>query len=339
MKDQVDNLADRGITDAVTINGLLDPISRSLAIERVQSGEASLLYIAPEMLRSKTIEKILLGRHVVRFVIDEAHCFSAWGQDFRVDYLYIGKFISEYQRKKGCRQPIPVSCFTATAKQKVIQDICDYFRQTLYLHLDIYASAATRTNLHYAVIHADTDEDKYQKLRALLSENNCPAIVYVARTRRTQELAARLTRDGYRALPFNGKMDADEKVHNQDAFMQDRVRIIVATSAFGMGVDKKDVGQVVHYNISDSLAGPAVVVSTIHKVKGREFDDVYMLIADSPYKDEQLFRQLYVGMTRARNRLFIHTNSRRRTLRGGMEAQGRRKGGAGDRRPAHRPDP
>ncbi len=166
MKDQVDNLADRGITDAVTINGLLDPISRSLAIERVQSGEASLLYIAPEMLRSKTIEKILLGRHVVRFVIDEAHCFSAWGQDFRVDYLYIGKFISEYQRKKGCRQPIPVSCFTATAKQKVIQDICDYFRQTLYLHLDIYASAATRTNLHYAVIHADTDEDKYQKLRA-----------------------------------------------------------------------------------------------------------------------------------------------------------------------------
>ena len=78
MKDQVDNLADRGFTDAVTINGLLDPISRSLAIERVQSGDATLLYIAPEMLRSKTIERILMARHVVRFVIDEAHCFSAW---------------------------------------------------------------------------------------------------------------------------------------------------------------------------------------------------------------------------------------------------------------------
>lgn len=126
MKDQVDNLADRGITDAVTINGLLDPITRALAIQRVQEGEASLLYIAPEMLRSKTIERILMARHVVRFVIDEAHCFSAWGQDFRVDYLYIGKFIREYQQKKKCKTPIPVSCFTATAKQKVVQDICDY---------------------------------------------------------------------------------------------------------------------------------------------------------------------------------------------------------------------
>lgn len=253
MKDQVDNLAERGITDAVTINGLLDPITRASAIQRIQDGEASLLYIAPEMLRSKTIEKILLARHVVRFVIDEAHCFSSWGQDFRVDYLYIGKFIREYQKKKGCKQAIPVSCFTATAKQKVIQDICDYFKQTLWLNLELYASKATRTNLQYAVVHADTDEEKYQKLRALLSEYNCPAIVYVARTRRTHELSARLTRDGYHALPFNGKMDTDEKVANQDKFMSGRVRIIVATSAFGMGVDKKDVGLVVHYNISDSL--------------------------------------------------------------------------------------
>lgn len=253
MKDQVDNLAERGITDAVTINGLLDPITRALAIQRVQDGEASLLYIAPEMLRSKTIEKILLARHVVRFVIDEAHCFSSWGQDFRVDYLYISKFIREYQQKKGCKQAIPVSCFTATAKQKVIQDIYDYFKNELWLNLKLYASKATRTNLRYAVVHADTDEEKYQKLRALLSEYDCPAIVYVARTRRTLDLSARLTRDGYSALPFNGKMEKEEKVANQDAFMSGRVRIIVATSAFGMGVDKKDVGLVIHYNISDSL--------------------------------------------------------------------------------------
>ena len=122
MKDQVDNLAERGITDAVTINGLLDPISRSEAINRVMDGGASLLYISPEMLRSKTIERILMARHLVRVVIDEAHCFSSWGHDFRVDYLYIGKFISQYRKRKNCG-PIPISCFTATAKQKVIQDI------------------------------------------------------------------------------------------------------------------------------------------------------------------------------------------------------------------------
>lgn len=262
MKDQVDNLADRGITDAVTINGLLDPISRSLAIERVQSGDATLLYIAPEMLRSKTIERILMARHVVRFVIDEAHCFSAWGQDFRVDYLYICKFIKEYQEQKfgkdamarnGGRTLIPVSCFTATAKQKVVQDICDYFKHWLGSDLQLFASSASRTNLHYSVIHVDSDGDKYNLLRNLVEEANCPTIIYVSRTKRTRELAMKLTRDGMTALPYNGKMDADEKIHNQDAFMNDQVDIIVATSAFGMGVDKSDVGLVIHYDISDSL--------------------------------------------------------------------------------------
>ena len=253
MKDQVDNLADKGITDAVTINGMLDPITRSLSIQRVQDGEASLLYISPEMLRSKTIERILIARHVVRFIIDEAHCFSSWGHDFRVDYLYIGKFIRKYQQQKKCKNPIPVSCFTATAKQKVIQDICDYFKQTLDLNLDLFASTASRTNLHYSVIHVESDNDKYLKLRELVAESDCPTIVYVSRTKRTKELAGKLTRDGYKALPFNGKMEADEKNANQDAFMNDQVHIIVATSAFGMGVDKKDVGLVIHYDISDSL--------------------------------------------------------------------------------------
>ncbi len=262
MKDQVDNLADRGFTDAVTINGLLDPISRSLAIERVLSGDATLLYIAPEMLRSNTIERILMARHVVRFVIDEAHCFSAWGQDFRVDYLYIGKFIKKYQEHKFGkdamernlgRTQIPVSCFTATAKQKVVQDICDYFKSWLGTDLQLFASSASRTNLHYSVIHVDSDGNKYNLLRSLVEKTDCPTIIYVSRTKRTRELAQKLTRDGISALPYNGKMDADEKVHNQEAFMSDKVRIIVATSAFGMGVDKSDVGLVIHYDISDSL--------------------------------------------------------------------------------------
>ena len=253
MKDQVDNLAAKGISEAVTINGLLDPIERANAIEQVAEGTANLLYIAPEMLRSKTIEKLLFSRNVVRFVIDEAHCFSAWGHDFRVDYLYIGDFIRNLQNKKQMGQPIAVSCFTATAKQKVISDICDYFRTKLGLELKIFAANAERKNLRYSVLHADTPEEKYNLLRSLILGHNCPSIVYVSRTRITHELAQHLKSDGILALPFNGKMEADKKVENQNAFMSGEAQVIVATSAFGMGVDKKDVGLVVHYNISDSL--------------------------------------------------------------------------------------
>ena len=253
MKDQVDNLAARGISDAVTINGLLDPIERATAIEQVADGTANLLYIAPEMLRSKTIERLLMGRNVVRFVIDEAHCFSAWGHDFRVDYLYIGDYIRQLQEKKSLDHPIAVSCFTATAKQKVISDICDYFRAKLGLELKVFAANAERKNLRYSVLHADTADEKYNLLRSLILGHNCPSIVYVSRTRRTRELAQHLVNDGIRALPFNGKMEAAEKVKNQNAFMNGEAQVIVATSAFGMGVDKKDVGLVVHYNISDSL--------------------------------------------------------------------------------------
>lgn len=101
MKDQVDNLEERGLAEAVTINGLLSPVERKDSLDRVMNGTASMLYISPEQLRSKTIERLLMSRNIARFVIDEAHCFSAWGQDFRVDYLYIGDFIRELQKKKS----------------------------------------------------------------------------------------------------------------------------------------------------------------------------------------------------------------------------------------------
>lgn len=253
MKDQVDNLAKHGIADAVTINGLLSPVERADAIGRVQTGQASILYISPESLRSKTIERLLLSRNVVRFVIDEAHCFSAWGHDFRVDYLYIGDFIREFCEKKNAAENIPVSCFTATAKQKVIQDICDYFQEKLGLTLELYATNASRTNLRYAVLYKKDDEDKYATLRMLIEQKDCPTIVYVSRTKRARELAERLTQDGMPARPYHGKMDSTEKVENQEAFISGEVKIIAATSAFGMGVDKSDVGLVVHYDISDSL--------------------------------------------------------------------------------------
>lgn len=252
MKDQVDNLSEKGIVDAVTVNGMLSPIERSEAIARVAEGLASLLYISPEQLRSKTVERLLLSRNVVRFVIDEAHCFSAWGQDFRVDYLYIGDFIRKLQKKKGL-DAIPVSCFTATAKQKVISDIRDYFQNKLGIRLELFTTNAERENLHYSVIFKETEDQKYATLRELVESKNCPTIVYVSRVKRTYDIAARLTGDGFPAKPYNGKMESNDKIAVQEAFAANEVKIIVATSAFGMGVDKKDVGLVVHYDISDSL--------------------------------------------------------------------------------------
>ncbi|HKO76443.1 MAG TPA: RecQ family ATP-dependent DNA helicase, partial [Flavobacterium sp.] len=253
MKDQVYNLEKIGIAYAVTINGLLDPIERANSIERIQDGRASILYISPESLRSKTIEKLLLGRNVVRFVIDEAHCFSSWGQDFRVDYLYIGDFIKSLQESKNLEEQIPVSCFTATAKQKVIEDICAYFKEKLGIKLEIFPSKATRTNLQYRVIEKGDDDEKYNAVRDLIEEKDCPTIIYVSRTKRAKKLAERLKEDGFNARAFHGKMESQEKIENQDAFISGGVQIMVATSAFGMGVDKKDVGIVIHYDISDSL--------------------------------------------------------------------------------------
>ncbi|HRU39713.1 MAG TPA: RecQ family ATP-dependent DNA helicase, partial [Candidatus Goldiibacteriota bacterium] len=253
MKDQVDNLEKMNITDAVTINGLLDPIERAKSFERVEDGSASILYISPESLRSKSIEHLLLGRNVVRFVIDEAHCFSSWGQDFRVDYLYIGDFIKQLQEKKNLDTPIPVSCFTATAKQNVMNDIKEYFQKKLSLHLETFSANTTRTNLKYKVIPKGNDEEKYDALRNLIDAKKCPTIIYVSRTQKAYMIAERLSNDGYPARPYHGKMDKQEKSDNQDAFIRGDVDIIVATSAFGMGVDKKDVGMVIHYELSDSL--------------------------------------------------------------------------------------
>ena len=253
MKDQVDNLERQGIVDAVTINGMLSSVERANAMERIMDGTATLLYISPEQLRSKTIEHILMARNVVRFVIDEAHCFSAWGQDFRVDYLYIGEFIRNLQKAKGKNHSIPVSCFTATAKQKVISDIFEYFQTELEITLELFASDADRENLHYKVLYKDTDAEKYNALRSLILAKKCPSIVYVSRTKKTMEIAEKLREDGISARAFHGKMEPSEKIANQEAFIQDEVQVIVATSAFGMGVDKKDVGLVIHYDISDSL--------------------------------------------------------------------------------------
>ncbi|QWB96215.1 RecQ family ATP-dependent DNA helicase [Mycoplasmatota bacterium] len=253
MKDQVDGLEKKTINMSGTINGLLDPIERSKVIERVRDGRISLLYLAPESLRSRTIENLLLERDIARFVIDEAHCFSTWGHDFRVDYLYIGKFIKLLQDKKGNHKQIPISCFTATAKQDVIKDIEDYFNKTLDLNMEKIVTRSARKNLKYKVIGVEDDTEKYKEMRTLINHHDCSTIIYASRTKSIDQLYNRLKQDGYSVSKFHGKMEKDEKVLEQNKFMSGETNIMVATSAFGMGVDKSDVEMVIHYDISNSI--------------------------------------------------------------------------------------
>ena len=147
---------------------------------------------------------------------------------------------------------IPVSCFTATAKQNVIDDIKEYFYKNLNLELELFTAKSGRKNLTYTVIHK-AENEKYSAVRNLLEYKKCPTIIYVSRTARAEEIAKKLSMDGYPAKVYHGKMDKKEKSENQDSFIRGEINIMVATSAFGMGVDKKDVGMVIHYDISDSL--------------------------------------------------------------------------------------
>jgi ATP-dependent DNA helicase RecQ len=253
MKDQVDNLRDRfGITKAVAINGLLSPLERQEAFEMVSDGRADLLYLSPESLRSPSIFRLILTRSVGRMVIDEAHCFSSWGQDFRVDYLFIADFIKKIEKEKNISQ-IPVSCFTATAKLQVINDIKFYFRDRLELDLDEFVTNKGRTNLSYEVINVEDSERKMNYLLPILQDCEKPTIIYASRTKQVEKVCLLLNEAGFDATFFHGKLDQENKKANMDAFMNEHKEIIVATSAFGMGVDKDNVKTVIHYNISDSL--------------------------------------------------------------------------------------
>lgn len=253
MKDQVENLEKRfDITKAVAINGLLSPLERQDAIERVEKGNAQLLYLSPESLRSPTILRILKQRSIARFVIDEAHCFSSWGQDFRVDYLYIADFIQSLEAERMFGK-IPVSCFTATAKPQVIIDIKQYFKTKLNIELEEFVTRASRTNLKYEVIEIEDPDRKMASLLPLLDQCEKPVIIYASRTKRVEEINGLIEKAGFSSTHFHGKLDKDVKKENMDAFMNNEKDIIVATSAFGMGVDKDDVKSVIHYNISDSL--------------------------------------------------------------------------------------
>ena len=241
---------------AVAISGFQTPPERTDAIEKVQNGEADLLYLAPESLRSNTIFALLKNRVIDRFVIDEAHCLSTWGHDFRHDYFFIAEFIKDLLEEQPWQKTIPVSCFTATAKPDVIEDINRYFNEGLGLDMKRYLARPERKNLHYESIGVEKEDQKYLQLLKILNERQGAALVYIPSSiKRCDEVAEKLSQDLAPRIikSFHSKLESEEKKEILTAYLQGEVEIIVATTAFGMGVDKPDIQTVIHYEISDSL--------------------------------------------------------------------------------------
>lgn len=257
MKDQVDGLARRtGIQSAAALSGLLTPPERGTILRGISTGSISLLYVSPEQLRSSAVKRAILQREIGCWVLDEAHCLSKWGHDFRPDYLYVGRFIRELAVAQGSTLP-PVACFTATAKRDVIDEIVYYFRRETGTELIRYEGGVERDNLRFEVqlvgAHA-----KLPRIHELLTErmplNGAgSAVVFRATRRHAEETAEFLGGQGWAAACFHAKMTVSDKKRIQNAFLAGNKRVICATNAFGMGIDKDDVRIVIHGDTPGSL--------------------------------------------------------------------------------------
>ncbi|MCC6782510.1 MAG: RecQ family ATP-dependent DNA helicase, partial [Planctomycetes bacterium] len=257
MKDQVENLEKKtGHRFAVAINGLLTPPERHDAMERVRDGRAAILYLSPEQLRSPSCARLLAQREIAAFVFDEAHCLAKWGHDFRPDYLYASRFIREQMADDAAPTP-PIACLTATARREVRDEIVQHFRDALGLELELFEGGVARDNLEFRVEllrPSQKDERLFELVGDQLAVDPGGAvIVYCARRRTADDAAAALDRFGIEALAYHAGLDAAERKARQDRFVRGEVRVVCATNAFGMGIDKDDVRLVVHLSMPGSL--------------------------------------------------------------------------------------
>ena len=255
MSDQVKGLVDKhDIDSCVTINGLLSLPERKEALDRVRLGDAGILIISPEQLRNVSVRRVLEQREIGAWVLDEAHCLSKWGHDFRPDYRYVGRFI---RKRAGEDSVPPVLCLTATAKPDVMAEIVDYFQQELGITLRVFDGGAQRANLEFVVLQT-SGADKFAHIHQIL-EDHLPAreqggaIVYCATRRQTEQVADFLGEKGITADFFHAGLSPETKKNVQESFVKGDLRAIVATNAFGMGIDKPDVRVVIHADIPGSL--------------------------------------------------------------------------------------
>jgi len=244
MKNQVDAI--RGFVSgnegiAHFLNSSLNKAQISVVRQDLLSGVTKLLYVAPESLMKEENISLLKGIHISFYAVDEAHCISEWGHDFRPEYRRIRTIINEIQNA-------PVIALTATATPKVQSDI---LKSLGVPNAKIYKSSFNRPNLYYEVrdkVDAEKDIIKFIKQHSSKS-----GIIYCLSRKKVEELANLLTINGIKALPYHAGLDAKTRADNQDKFLMEEVDVIVATIAFGMGIDKPDVRFVIHYDIPKSI--------------------------------------------------------------------------------------
>ncbi len=252
MKDQVDGMVRQGIFNTAALNGLLSMPERKDVLERVRLGDIAILLVSPEQLRSRGFVESIRYRDIAAWVFDEAHCLSKWGHDFRTDYLYAARFIRE---RHGTDLP-QIACFTATAKLEVIADLDAHFKEALGIRLRTFAGGHERVNLHFEVLEV-RKQDKLVRIQQLLTEaladRKGGAIVFSARRKSAEVIASFLRANGWPCSHFHAGLTPEVKKHVQQAFIEGDLRVIAATNAFGMGVDKPDVRLVIHAETPGSL--------------------------------------------------------------------------------------
>ena len=244
MKDQVDALLRLGVRAAA-----LDfSKSREQYLEIcdwLREGTLKILYVAPERLNNEGfIEQMRTVRGGIRLVaVDEAHCISEWGHAFRPDYLKVSRFVKEMKAER-------VVCLTATATPRCAQDICDAFDVD---ETGLFRTSIYRSNLQLSAVSTQTRQELYPMLFDFLKNNPGSSIVYVALQKQTVALAEDLKKQGFQAKAFHAGLQTWEKMALQDEFMASSAMVMVATIAFGMGIDKADVRNIIHFNIPSSL--------------------------------------------------------------------------------------
>lgn len=239
MKDQVQNLRKKGI-EAVAIFSGMSRREVDIVLDNCVYGRVKFLYLAPERLYSDLVKERIRYMKVSLFAIDEAHCISQWGYDFRPAYLELAKL-------REIHPSTPFLALTATATPRVVDDIQDKLR---FVESQVYQKSFRRENLAYMVL---AEEDKMGRMLRMIHKIGGSGVIYVRNRRETQEVAQYLINHGVPADFYHAGLDAQTRSQKQDSWMENRVRVIVATNAFGMGIDKPDVRFVLHLDIPDSL--------------------------------------------------------------------------------------